>query len=152
MQVKALPVRQVTQDICAGIHCLLSGAEVSLGHSWGPEETWLLVQIVISHPSNQNDLWKCSCREYCQAKILASGKSVTKISESLWCLPNLRWDSRRKVCMLFQKGKHSRSVFCFLCSSCKCKHSTTDLSRFLSAQCFTHPGVPNICSRVFHCK
>lgn len=47
------------------------------------------------------------------------------------------------LCALFQKGKHSRSIFYFLCSSYKCKHSTADLSMFLSAQCFTHPGVPN---------
>lgn len=45
--------------------------------------------------------------------------------------------------VLFQKRKHSRSIYCFLCSSCKCKHSTPDLSRFLSVQSFTHPGVPN---------
>lgn len=48
MQVKALLARQVTQGICTGIHCLLSGAEVSLGHSCDPEEMWLLVTLSLA--------------------------------------------------------------------------------------------------------
>lgn len=70
-------------DGSTGIHFLFSCTVLSLGHNCNPEAIWLLVYIVISHVSDQNDLWKCSCKEDCQAKILGSGKFVIKISRSL---------------------------------------------------------------------